>query len=341
MNLKYVIVQRCDPDHYLTETGPLMRLNSILERRIGSEWVILTHFTEDSRRYNFGLCVEFRERPSDDSLVELSLGSGEMRVAFPWREIVLSNPSIETLIPLDISLMSIFSFQNPQFVIGEMLISKVLFYTNPSIWSDPSLVGSDISSTYRRLSEELDLERRYCSFARALQFLSGIDHLPEIIEAFKALSSLGIAPPTTRAELLQTPDLSPAEIKVLRVLCVKEAIDRIPNLSDRQMATLLLDLARVPSGPQRVRVQRSLSSRGMREGLTLAELALTVGIDKTYLWRYVIPKMIDSCLIRVGKDASRGKEVRVYRANPYITFLSDLIMTYSMRISHLLSRRIL
>lgn len=293
------------------------------------------------RCYSFGLCVELKEGTSEDSLIGLSLGPGEVRVSFPWREIVLSGPLVETLIPLDISIISTSLFQDPQFVVNEGLISKALFYTNPSLWSDPLLVGTGISSTYRKLSEELGLERRYYSFARSLQFLSGIDHLPEFVEAFRSLSSMGIAPPITKTELLHTPDLSPKEMKVLRVLCAKEAIDRVPNLTERQMASLLSDLTGFPSEPQGARVQRSLSSRGLKEGLTLTELALTVGVDKAYLWRYVIPSMVDGCLIRVGKDTSKGKEVKVYRPNPYVTFVNDLIMAYSVKISHLLSRRVL
>ncbi|MEM3371924.1 MAG: hypothetical protein QXO55_04900 [Candidatus Korarchaeum sp.] len=335
-----MLVLRCHPAQDLMELEPLHTLNSILGRKIGEEWVLLAHFTEDLRIYSFGFCVKISENPSDESLAELSMRSDEIKITFPWKEIILSNPSTETLIPLDISAISIFLFQNPQFAIDEELISKALFYTNPSLWSDPLLVGSCISSTYRKLSEELELERRYHSFVRALQFLSGVDHLSEFMKAFRALSSLGIAPPITKSEILHTPELSPAEIKVLRALCVKEAIDRIPNLSDRQMASLLSDLINLPSNPQRARVHRSLSSRGKREGLTLTELALTVGMDKAYLWRYVIPKMINGCLIRVEKDASRGKEVKVYRPNSYVTFVSDLVLTYSTRISHLLSKRI-
>ncbi len=338
VSLKYVLVSRYSPAQDLAEAEPLRHLNSLIKERIGSNWIILTRFTEDLREYSFGFCVELKEEPSG-TLAELSLEPSGLRVTLPWTEVTLSDPSYETLIPLDISLMSIFSFGNPQLVVSEGLLSKALFYMNPSLWSDPSLVGSEISSTYRKLSEELELERRYYSFARALHFLSGIDHIAEFMEASRALSSLGIAPPITKLELLHTPDLSPAEMKVLKALCIKEAIDRIPNLSDRQISSLLLDLVGLPLDAQRARVQRSLSGRGMREGLTLTELALTVGIDKAYLWRYVIPSMIDGYLIRVGKDTVRGKEVRVYRPNPYVTFVNDLILTYSIRISHLLSRR--
>ncbi|RDD54081.1 MAG: hypothetical protein BA066_01100 [Candidatus Korarchaeota archaeon NZ13-K] len=332
-----MLISRCDPAQELWELEPLRHLNSIIERRIGKQWILLANFSESLRTYSLGFCVELREEPPDESLATLSLTPDGMRLSLSWKELSLGNPSAETIIPMDISMISIFSFQNPKLVIEEGLASRILFYANPAIWSDPSLVGVGISSAYERLSEELGLGRRYESFARALLFLCGIEHIPEIMKAFMALSSLGISPPISKAELLHTPDLSPAEMKVLRALCIKEAIDRIPNLSDRQMASLLSDLIGLPSA-QRARLQRSLSSRGLREGLTLTELSLVTGIDKAYLWRYVIPGMTRGCLLTAERDSMRGKEVRVYRPNTHVTFVSDLILTYGMRISSLLSR---
>lgn len=338
--MKFASVIKCDPTSNLTEVESLRYMNNIINRRLGSEWIILSHFTENLRVYNFGLCIRLEDSPNDDSIAEISYSDETVKFSFPWGALEVQK-SEEALISLDVSLISIFSFRNPQFIISEGLTSSVLFYTNPWLWSDPSLAGDGISSIYRKISKELELKRRYKSFVRSLHFLSGIDQISEFFKVFRALSLLGIAPPLTKADLFLTQDLSPAEMKVLRVLCAKEAVDRIPGLSIKQVISLLSNLIpTISSNPHKIRIQRSLSNRGLGEGLTLTELSLIVGMDKAYLWRYVLPKMVRGCLVVVERDRSRGKEVKVYRPNSYLTLVSDLIMTYDFSISHFLRKQI-
>ena len=335
---KHLLVMKCENESDLTRPKYLEILNSIIERKLGEEWIILCHIGENFRAYSFGFCVKLVDE-AEESLAEVSLEGDELELILPWDRVRVKMEE-EAIIPIDIAMISLFSFRNPQLILEEGLLSKVLFYTNPHIWSDPSLVGASVSSIYRSISERLELKRRYYSFVRAIHFMSSIDSIEEFAEAFRALASIGIAPPIGKMELFHLPDLSPVEMNVLRALCAKEAIDRIPGLLDRQVSSLFSDLIGIPSSdPRRARITKSISSRGSREGLTLTELSLSVGIDKAYLWRYVIPKMVNSCLIRAERDLSRGREVKVYRPNPFIPSISDLMMTYSIKLSHLLGIR--
>ncbi len=333
-----MLVMRCENERDLVRPKYLQILNSIIERRLGEEWVILYHIEESFRAYSFGFCVKLIDE-AEESLAEVSLEGDELQLILPWDKVRMKNLE-EATIPMDIAIISFFSFRNPQFILEEGLLSKVLFYMNPHIWSDPSLTGASISSIYRNISEKLELKRRYYSFVRAAHFMSSIDNVEEFMKAFRALASIGIAPPIGKMELFHLPDLSPIEMNVLRVLCAKEAIDRIPSLLERHVSSLLSDLIGITSSdPRRLRLARSISNRSSREGLTLTELSLSLGIDKAYLWRYVIPKMVNFCLIRAERDLSRGREVKVYRPNTFMPLISDLMMTYSIKLSYLLGMR--
>ncbi len=333
-----MLVMKCENKSDLIRPKYLQILNSIIERRLGEEWIILYRMEESFRAYSFGFCVKLVDE-AEESLAEVSLEGDELELTLPWDRVKIGKGE-EAIIPMDIAMISLSSFRNPQLILEEGLLSKVLFYMNPHIWSDPSLTGASISSIYRNISEKLELKRRYYSFVRAIHFMSSIDNIKEFAEAFRALASIGIAPPIGKMELFHLPDLSPIEMNVLRVLCAKEAIDRITGLSERQVASLFSDLIGIlSSDPRRARLTKSIMNRSSREGLTLTELSLSVGVDKAYLWRYVIPKMVNFCLIRAEKDLSRGRELKVYRANPFMPSISDIIMTYSIKLSHLLGMR--
>ncbi len=243
------------------------------------------------------------------------------------------------LLASELVALALYLYRNPLMCLREDLIVAGIFYLNPCVWSDPAISGIELAAAFSAISGGLELERRYRSFVKALHFLSQLDHLPEMIRALKALAVIGVAPPLSKRDLFYVDQLSPVEIKVLNALTAKEAIDRLYGMDERKVVALLSELLGLRSETfDRRKLVRSLSQRESKEGLTLSEISHVLGIDKAYLWRDVLPKMIERFLITVGSDRYRGKIVKVYRPNISLPTIGDMVLTYTLNLSYLVSR---
>ena len=183
------------------------------------------------------------------------------------------------------------------------------------------------------------MEKKYLSFIRSLHFLSQLDHLPDMVKALKALAVLGIAPPLSKRDLFYVGQLSPIEIKVLTALSAKEAIDRLYGIDERKIVSLLVELLGLRQDTiDKRKLLKSIVQRESKEGLTLSEISHILNIDKAYLWRDVLPKMKERFLVTQGTDKYRGKEIKTYRPNVSLPTVSDMVLTFMLNLSYLVSR---
>ncbi len=292
--------------------------------------------------FSFGLGVTSHFEPVDGWIVSLEFSNrGDVIVSTLGRSMRVKWEGDREVLVLasQIAALALYLYRNPLTCLREGLIVAGIFYLNPCLWSDPSVSGIELAAAFSAISERLELERRYKSFVKALHFLSQLDHLPEMIKALKALAVLGIAPPLSKRDLFYVDQLTPVEIKVLTALTAKEAIDRLYGLDERKVVGLLSELLGLRSETfDRRKLVRSLSQRESKEGLTLSEISHVLGIDKAYLWRDVLPKMIERFLITVGSDRYRGKTVKVYRPNISLPTIGDMVLTYTLNLSYLVTR---
>ncbi len=313
-----------------------------MAERLGEEWNILITSRDQEAAFSFGLGVTLRSEPVDDWVVSLEfLSDGEVIVGTLGRSVrVRWEGNRETLLlASELAALALYLYRDPLMCLREDLIVTGIFYLNPCVWSDPAISGIELAAAFSAISEGLELEKRYKSFVKALHFLSQLDHLPEMIRALKALAVIGVAPPLSKRDLFYVDQLSPVEIKVLNALTAKEAIDRLYGLDERKVVALLSELLGLRSETfDRRKLVRSLSQRESKEGLTLSEISHVLGIDKAYLWRDVLPKMIERFLITVGSDRYRGKTVKVYRPNISLPTIGDMVLTYTLNLSYLVTR---
>ncbi len=310
--------------------------------RLGEEWSVLVTTREGETSFSFGLTATSHFEPVDGWIVSLEItGDGEVVVGTLGRSIrVKWEGDGETLLLASkIAALALYLYRDPLMCLREDLIVAGIFYLNPCLWSDPAISGIELAAAFSAISDGLELERRYKSFVKALHFLSQLDHLPEMIKALKALAVIGVAPPLSKRDLFYVNQLTPVEIKVLNALTAKEAIDRLYGLDERRVVALLSELLGLRSETfDRRKLVRSLSQRESKEGLTLSEISHVLGIDKAYLWRDVLPKMIERFLITVGSDRYRGKTVKVYRPNISLPTIGDMVLTYTLNLSYLVTR---
>jgi len=240
---------------------------------------------------------------------------------------------------IELAAMSLHLFKDPLTCLEEGLITAGIFYLNPYLWSDPSISGVNFARTFSIISENLSLEKKYLSFIRSLHFLSQLDHLPDMVKALKALAVLGIAPPLSKRDLFYVGQLSPIEIKVLTALSAKEAIDRLYGIDERKIVSLLVELLGLRQDTiDKRKLLKSIVQRESKEGLTLSEISHILNIDKAYLWRDVLPKMKERFLVTQGTDKYRGKEIKTYRPNVSLPTVSDMVLTFMLNLSYLVSR---
>ncbi len=310
--------------------------------RLGEEWNILITKQDQKAEFSFGLGVTLRSEPVEDWVVGLKfLRNGEVMVGTLGKSVkVRLGEDRETiLLASELAALALYLYRNPLMCLRENLIVTGIFYLNPCVWSDPAISGIELAAAFSAISKGLELEKRYRSFVKALHFLSQLDHLPEIIRALKALAVIGVAPPLSKRDLFYVDQLSPVEIKVLNALTAKEAIDRLYGLDEKKVVALLSELLGLRSETfDRRKLVRSLSQRESKEGLSLSEISHVLGIDKAYLWRDVLPKMIERFLITVGSDRYRGKTVKVYRPNISLPTIGDMVLTYTLNLSYLVTR---
>jgi len=309
---------------------------------LGEEWNILITNQDQKAEFSFGLGVTLRSEPVEDWVVSLKfLGGEEVIVRTLGRSVKvrLEGDREMLLLASELAALALYLYRDPLMCLRENLIVTGIFYLNPCVWSDPAISGIELAAAFSAISEGLELEKRYRSFVKALHFLSQLDHLPEMIRALKALAVIGVAPPLSKRDLFYVDQLSPVEIKVLNALTAKEAIDRLYGLDERKVVSLLSELLGLRSETfDRRKLVRSLSQRESKEGLSLSEISHVLGIDKAYLWRDVLPRMIERFLITVGSDRYRGKTVKVYRPNISLPTIGDMVLTYTLNLSYLVTR---
>ncbi len=309
---------------------------------MGEEWNILITNQDQKAEFSFGLGVTLRSEPVEDWVVSLKfLGGEEVIVRTLGRSVKvrLEGDREMLLLASELAALALYLYRDPLMCLRENLIVTGIFYLNPCVWSDPAISGIELAAAFSAISEGLELEKRYRSFVKALHFLSQLDHLPEMIRALKALAVIGVAPPLSKRDLFYVDQLSPVEIKVLNALTAKEAIDRLYGLDERKVVSLLSELLGLRSETfDRRKLVRSLSQRESKEGLSLSEISHVLGIDKAYLWRDVLPRMIERFLITVGSDRYRGKTVKVYRPNISLPTIGDMVLTYTLNLSYLVTR---
>ncbi len=317
-------------------------LSSILTERLGEEWEVFLVNRDGRVVFSFGLGVGIETRPVDDWIMSLEfLDDGEVIVRTLGKSVKVrwEGERRALLLASKVAALALYLYRNPLMCLREDLVVAGIFYLNPCLWSDPAISGIELAAAFSTISAGLELEKKYRSFVKALHFLSQLDHLPEMVKALKALAVLGIAPPLSKRDLFYVDQLSPVEIKVLNALTAKEAIDRLYGLDERKVVALLSELLGLRSETfDRRKLVRSLSQRESKEGLTLSEISHVLGIDKAYLWRDVLPKMIERFLITVGSDRYRGKTVKVYRPNISLPTIGDMVLTYTLNLSYLISR---
>ncbi len=330
-----MLVEKNIPERELM--NPIEPISTILEKKLGSDWNISYSALEGARIYSFGLATAEQINPSDEWIAKIYTLEGEFEVHILSKSIMLEGKDRESLrVAIDLAAMSIFTFRDPLMCLKEDLIRAGIFYLNPNIWSDPYLVGNSLSEAFSLLSEKLGLMRRYNSFVRSLHFLSQLNHLPEIMSSLKSLAVLGIEPPLSKGDLFYIDQLSPIEIKVITALSAKEAIDRLHGLDAKRIVSLLSDLMGLsPESFDRRKLLKSISQRELKEGLTLSEISHVLGIDKAYLWRSVLPRMIDRFLLTVSDDVYRGKVVKTYRPNVSLPPINDMVLSFSLNLSYL------
>ncbi len=313
-------------------------LSTILEKRLGADWNVSYSVLEGIRVYNFGIAIAERKNSSDEWIAEIYPSERGFKLCIPSKSIMLEGKDRKTLsIAIDLTVMSLFAFRDPLMCLKEELIRAGIFYLNPDLWSDPCLVGDDLAEVFSFLSEKLELRRRYNSFVRSLHFLSQLNHLPEIMNSLKSLAVLGIEPPLDKRDLFYMDQLSPVEIKVLTALSAKEAVDRIYGLDARRIVSLLSDLMGLsPESFDKRKLLKSISQRELKEGLTLSEISHILNIDKAYLWRSILPRMIERFLLTVSDDTYRGKSVKTYRPNVSLPPISDMVLSFSLNLSYLI-----
>ncbi len=326
----------------VNEAKPLEPLSSTLSERLGEEWNILTISRDGEVSFSFGLSAISHLEPVDGWIISLKfLDTGEAVIGSLGSSMRIRwEGSREAfLLASEVAALALYLYRNPLMCLREDLIVAGIFYLNPCLWSDPAISGMELAAAFSAISEGLELERRYESFVKSLHFLSQLDHLPEMIKALKALAVIGVAPPLSKRDLFYVDQLTPVEIKVLNALTAKEAIDRLYGIDERRVVSLLSELLGLRSeGFDRRKLIRSLSQRESKEGLTLSEISHVLGIDKAYLWRDVLPKMIERFLVIVSSDRYRGKTVKVYRPNISLPTIGDMVLTYTLNLSYLVSR---
>ncbi len=329
------LVEKNIPGKGLTDS--VEPISTILEKKLGADWNVSYNALGKVRIYNFGIAVAEQTDPPDEWATKVYPLDRGFELHTSSESITLEGRDLRNLrIAIDLAVMSLFAFKDPLMCLKEELIRAGIFYLNPNLWSDPYLVGRDLAEAFSFISEKLELERRYNSFVRSLHFLSQLNHLPKIMNSLKSLAVLGIEPPLNKKDLFYTEQLSPIEIKVLTALSVKEAIDRLYGLDARRIVSLLSDLMGLSSESfDRRKLLKSLSQRELREGLTLSEISHVLGIDKAYLWRSILPKMIDRFLVIVSDDRYRGKVVKTYRPNISLPPISDMVISFSLNLSYL------
>ncbi|MDK2372805.1 MAG: hypothetical protein QI197_05450 [Candidatus Korarchaeota archaeon] len=324
------------------EAEPLKPVSSILAERLGENWNVLTKDQNEETAFSFGLGVTLSSEPINGWIINLKfLNNGEVKIGTLGKSVKIKwEGDRETLLTASkLAALALYLYRNPLMCLREDLIVAGIFYLNPRVWSDPAISGIELAAAFSAISEGLELERRYESFVKALHFLSQLDHLPEMVRALKALAVMGIAPPLSKRDLFYVDQLSPVEIKVLNALTAKEAIDRLYGLDEKKVVILLSELLGLRSKIfDRRKLVKSLLQRESKEGLTLSEISHVLGIDKAYLWRDVLPKMIERFLITVGSDRYRGKTVKVYRPNVSLPTVGDMVLTYTLNLSYLVSR---
>ncbi len=314
-------------------------LSSILEERLDEDWNLLIWRHGGGSIFSFGLEVIVSNDPMDSWILSLRFEDrgAVLETLGKTARIEWKGERRFLFLASEIATLSLYLYRDPLGVLRDGLIVPGIFYLNPCIWSDPTLSGVELAAAYSAVSTELDLPRKYHSFVRSLHFLSQLDHLPEMLRALKALAVLGVAPPLEKRDLFYADQLSPVEIKVLNALTAKEAVDRLYGLDERKVVSLLSELLGLRSDSfDRRKLTRSLAQRESKEGLTLSEISHILGIDKAYLWRDVLPKMIERFLVTVGRDRYRGKTVKVYRPNASLPTIGDMVLTYTLNLSYLI-----
>lgn len=330
-------------DHPVKEANEVLEpISSILAERLGDEWIILRSVEGNRSTFSFGLSASLSEKPVDDWILSLEFSDEVVNIRTPNRSFIIEweGDRKTLLLASEIVSLALYSYRNPLLCLERGLIVATVFYLHPRIWSDPSLAGPDLADAFASISKGLDLERKYASFVKALHFLSQLNHIPEFLKALKALAILGIAPPLSKRDLFYIDQLSPIEIKILNALTAKEAVDRIQGIGERSATSLLSDLLDLRSESfDKRRLLKSLSQRQSKEGLTLSEISHVLGVDKAYLWRYVLPKMVERFLVIVGSDRYRGKIVKVYRPNVSMPVVGDMVLNHTLNLSYLVRGR--
>lgn len=329
-------------DHPVKEAIAVEPISSVLAERLGDEWIVLRSVSGNLSTFNFRLGVSLSESPVNGWILSLKFSDDFVSVRSSSRSFTIKWKGDRSVMLLasEIASLALHSFRNPLLCLERKLIVATVFYLNPHIWSEPSIAGSELATAFSLISKGLDLKEKYISFVKALHFLSQLDHLPEFLKALKALAALGIAPPLSKRDLFYIDQLSPMEIKVLNALTSKEAVDRIQGIGERSVVSLLSELLnlRLESFDKR-RLLKSLSQRQSKEGLTLSEISHLLGVDKAYLWRYVLPRMAERFLIIVGSDRYRGRTVKVYRPNVSMPVVGDMVLNHTLNLSYLIRGR--
>ncbi len=316
-------------------------ISSVLKSRLGSDWKVSFLDSEEARKYSFGLTVWRHSSPPENWIMKVFLSEESVEVSTLGRNfgVGLEGDQQTLLSTIELAAMSLHLFKDPLTCLEEGLITAGIFYLNPYLWSDPSISGVNFARTFSIISENLSLEKKYLSFIRSLHFLSQLDHLPDMVKALKALAVLGIAPPLSKRDLFYVGQLSPIEIKVLTALSAKEAIDRLYGIDERKIVSLLVELLGLRQDTiDKRKLLKSIVQRESKEGLTLSEISHILNIDKAYLWRDVLPKMKERFLVTQGTDKYRGKEIKTYRPNVSLPTVSDMVLTFMLNLSYLVSR---
>jgi len=318
--------------------------SEIVTKKLGSEWEFYIIEEDKVRTYPFGVSFRWYDEPPEGRYAaKLELSSKKVtltllghKTEFEWGgDVEALKRAVElTSVSLDI-------FRDPlRCMRSDKLLVSSIFHLNPLIWSDPLLVGDELANVFSMISNGVSLFERYKSFVHSIHFLITLERLPLVIKALKALATLGIAPPIDKRDLYYFSDLSPTEIKVITILAVKEAIDRLQGLDVNEVVSLLSEVLGLRSESfDRRRLVKSLSQRESKEGLTLSEISHILNMDKAYLWRSVLPDMSGKFLVITETDVYRNREVKIYKANTIVPLVNDLVLSYSLNLSYLMTHR--
>jgi len=188
-----------------------------------------------------------------------------------------------------------------------------MLHLSPGLWASNRLIwDSPFYSSYARLERVLGAKKMYEEFCKSTTSILTPEQFERLSQIREAAKRLRLSLP-----IVETPEwVSDDESKVLKVIALKEAIDRSgrgdkPSYMVNRLSMMLRGLDR----RRKWEIEKRLKDREDRSGLTCPELSYILNKDQKTLKR-ILDRLVDRGMLTASSTQRKGKgrgTVRFYR----------------------------